>query len=250
MIAVLAILLYLEWQLETYVFDRPSRLINFLSCLPTAAVLLVIVIAAFLELRRLARAAGIELLTVTGITATAILVTSAYWHRMLFSLDTYTPIAGILTSFPMLMFFFLSAMFVEQMMRRRTEGALRNIGATLLAVVYLGICGMLILNLRYHYGVKALVLFLVAVKCTDIGAYFTGTAIGKHKMIPWLSPGKSWEGLAGGLIFASIVSFLVDFHLHVLTAQSCLFHPSHVMSQLAQIRCMCPKQIVQQVTDP
>jgi phosphatidate cytidylyltransferase len=47
------------------------------------------------------------------------------------------------------------------------------------------------------------------VKCTDIGAYFTGSAIGRHKLIPWLSPGKSWEGLFGGLAAAAGVSMLV-----------------------------------------
>ena len=52
-------------------------------------------------------------------------------------------------------------------------------------------------------------LFLAAVKCTDIGAYFVGSAVGRHKLIVWLSPGKSWEGLIGGLAFAAGVSILV-----------------------------------------
>ena len=54
-------------------------------------------------------------------------------------------------------------------------------------------------------GVPMLVLFLAAVKFTDIGAYFTGTLIGRHKLIPWLSPGKTWEGLFFGLLTAAAV---------------------------------------------
>ena len=48
-----------------------------------------------------------------------------------------------------------------------------------------------------------LVIWLVAVtKFTDMGAYATGSLIGKHKMIPHISPGKTWEGIAGGVVFA------------------------------------------------
>ena len=49
------------------------------------------------------------------------------------------------------------------------------------------------------------VLFLLAlVSAADIGAYFSGTHFGKHKLAPSVSPGKSWEGFWGGLA-ASVV---------------------------------------------
>jgi len=51
-----------------------------------------------------------------------------------------------------------------------------------------------------------LVIWLVAVtKFTDMGAYATGSVIGKHKMIPHISPGKTWEGIAGGVVFALLI---------------------------------------------
>jgi phosphatidate cytidylyltransferase len=50
-----------------------------------------------------------------------------------------------------------------------------------------------------------LLLWLLAVtKFTDMGAYITGSAIGRHKMIPHISPAKTWEGFAGALVFAQI----------------------------------------------
>jgi len=50
-----------------------------------------------------------------------------------------------------------------------------------------------------------LVIWLVAVtKFTDMGAYITGSLIGKHKMIPHISPKKTWQGFAGGLFFAQL----------------------------------------------
>ncbi len=59
-----------------------------------------------------------------------------------------------------------------------------------------------------------LILFLVAlVAAADIGAFFAGRAFGRHKLAPRVSPGKSWEGLAGGiagaLLFALLVWWLV-----------------------------------------
>ena len=48
-----------------------------------------------------------------------------------------------------------------------------------------------------------MLLWLVAVtKFTDMGAYLTGTLLGRHKMIPHISPAKTWEGFAGSLGFA------------------------------------------------
>lgn len=42
----------------------------------------------------------------------------------------------------------------------------------------------------------------------DTGAYCTGSLIGRHKMIPSVSPGKTWEGLAGGFVFSLIAGFV------------------------------------------
>jgi phosphatidate cytidylyltransferase len=48
-------------------------------------------------------------------------------------------------------------------------------------------------------------MILLCVKFTDIGAYFGGRALGRRKLIPWLSPGKTWEGLFFGLLTAAAV---------------------------------------------
>ena len=50
---------------------------------------------------------------------------------------------------------------------------------------------------------------LVVTKFTDMGAYITGTLIGKHKMIPHISPGKTWQGFGGAIFFAVLGGFIV-----------------------------------------
>lgn len=52
-----------------------------------------------------------------------------------------------------------------------------------------------------------LLLWLLAVtKFTDMGAYITGSLCGKHKMIPHISPGKTWEGFVGAIIFSQLAA--------------------------------------------
>lgn len=65
-----------------------------------------------------------------------------------------------------------------------------------------------------------IVIMIVAVVCADTGAYFAGRKFGKRKLAPHVSPGKSWEGLYGGLVcsavFAIAVVALVGFELNNL----------------------------------
>ncbi len=52
-----------------------------------------------------------------------------------------------------------------------------------------------------------LIVWLLAVtKFSDMGAYLTGSLVGRHKMIPHVSPGKTWEGFAGGLAFSQLAA--------------------------------------------
>ncbi|OAB57712.1 hypothetical protein AY599_11235 [Leptolyngbya valderiana BDU 20041] len=86
-----------------------------------------------------------------------------------------------------------------------SQGAMLSIGAVLFAFVYLGLTFGFLLRIRLEHSVWVLVWVLATVKSCDIFAYFTGKAIGKHKLILWLSPGKTWEGLVGGVFGSAIV---------------------------------------------
>ena len=110
---------------------------------------------------------------------------------------------AILATIVVLLFF---GTLVQHAWHRRTQGAIAATGVTMFALLYMGFLpGFFILIRRWHSAWLILGIIMVTKAC-DIGAYFTGKAIGKHKLIPWLSPGKTWEGLIGGVIASALVA--------------------------------------------
>lgn len=89
--------------------------------------------------------------------------------------------------------------------RKNVEGVVASSAATLLAFTYVGLLGGFLIMLRNEYSAWLLLAIVLTVKSYDIGAYTAGRLFGRHKLIPWLSPGKTWEGLVGGLLFSTLV---------------------------------------------
>lgn len=112
----------------------------------------------------------------------------------------------------------LGLAFLHQAVRHRTQKVVGNLGATLVIVLYLGGLAQFFTRLRMDVGGASgaiLLLFSVfVVKVTDIGAYFTGMLTGRHKMIEWLSPKKTWEGFAGGIVVATAFAIGVGYALY------------------------------------
>ena len=91
---------------------------------------------------------------------------------------------------------------------KSVEGVVAAAGGALLSFVYLGLLLGFLLVIRREYSPWVLLWILFVTKSCDIGAYFTGRTWGRHKLIPWLSPGKTWEGLAGGVVTSSLLGML------------------------------------------
>jgi phosphatidate cytidylyltransferase len=89
--------------------------------------------------------------------------------------------------------------------------ATASFGVTLLGVVWVGAGLGILLLIRDipDFGFWAVMAVLFTVFAADTGAFFVGRAIGRHKMAPAISPGKSWEGFAGGVVAAMAMAFLI-----------------------------------------
>jgi phosphatidate cytidylyltransferase len=79
-------------------------------------------------------------------------------------------------------------------------------GATILGVLYVVLLGGHLVALRTGFeqtlSTHLLSFFFLILMGADTGAYYVGRTIGKHKLAPGISPGKTWEGVAGGLAAA------------------------------------------------
>lgn len=67
-----------------------------------------------------------------------------------------------------------------------------------------------------NQGLMLVVWLVAVVKFCDTGALLVGTAIGRHKMCPTISPKKSWEGLVGGVVFSALVGALLVHYFRPL----------------------------------
>ena len=109
-----------------------------------------------------------------------------------------------------LIFFAVAGTFILQL-RRPIEGtqSVLIVTSTILGVLWL--TWMFYFTARLDFapnfdgsmpGAFVLLWCIAVTKFTDMGAYITGSLIGKHKMIPHISPAKTWEGFGGALFFA------------------------------------------------
>jgi len=109
--------------------------------------------------------------------------------------------------------------FVFQGMSRTRAPATVAVSSTVLGAAWLGFgLGSIVLvrDVGPHGNLLALTVVL-AVWAADTFAYFVGRLIGRHKLAPVLSPGKTWEGFAAGVAAAVFVTFVALYHQHVLS---------------------------------
>lgn len=130
-------------------------------------------------------------------------------HAFITQFERFRPIAASTLAFIVVFVPLLAAL--RRAAQRQTQEAIVRMAGTVLATLYLGGLAWFLVAIRVKLGSRftgstaALLMLLLVVKSTDIGAYFGGRAFGRHKLIPWLSPGKTWEGLFCGMLTAGLV---------------------------------------------
>ena len=173
--------------------------------LPPAYFAWVAVLAAAIgqhELYAMARVRGIAPLPVTGIALGAALIMSMA--------RAYHPVSG--GPFQLVMVSVLLVLTVRLFARRPVEGAFEDIAATLLGVFYVALLFGYQVSIHAGFGGKRWLLFLYfVIWASDIGAYYVGTAYGKHRLYEKISPKKSVEGLLGGAAASMVVALICKF---------------------------------------
>lgn len=162
-------------------------LLPFSVVLPAMIVLVALVHLEFSQMV----ARKYEIMTWTGV------ITGVSWLLSVFYTGvTQTTAAIVLFSAFLLTWF--RALF------GKAEKPLAALGTTLLGVFYIPFMLTWFIKIPQVHGMAMLLYIVAIIKISDMGGFAFGMAFGKHKMCPKISPGKSWEGMAGS-VFASIV---------------------------------------------
>ncbi len=149
-------------------------------------------LAAF-EFYRMVAASKVSPLTYFGLIWTLLFILSPH-----FDYATLTPL--LLTSAVILSLIWL-------LLRRQKEGAFIGWAWTIGGILYIGWLLSYFVVLRgLDDGRNWVFLALFTTFASDTAAFFVGRALGKHRLAPRISPGKTWEGAVGGIIGAIILS--------------------------------------------
>ena len=155
-------------------------------------------IPAQLELSKLAAAKNLKIFAPVTITGSILLATHKYILQII-DIQAETYVLYLLT-------LILLIIFIYQYLYYGTSGVLANCGINCFSILYLGLLSGFCIAIRIDFGLWPLLMFVFVIKSADIGAYSIGTLFGKHKFSPKISPGKSWEGMAGAIGAAVIVA--------------------------------------------
>jgi phosphatidate cytidylyltransferase len=148
--------------------------------------------------------------------AIAYLGASAFFVAFLFDAPSKAPDLLFITLALFLIFVFITQMFRFQ---KDFTKMLTGIGVTVLGVLYVFFLGGFLVSTRVgfeatlvpHLSTKLLAFFFLVAFGADAGAYFAGKNFGKRKLIPKVSPNKTWEGAIGGLVLSSAFAALATF---------------------------------------
>lgn len=136
-----------------------------------------------------------------GLFAVCIIIANQFYHTVEF--------------IPLLFIVVFLLLLIE--LFRNKGSVVKNLGATILGITYIGIFSSALIAIREFYpntgdfyfrGGYVIISMLTTIWVCDSAAFFGGTALGKHKLFPRISPNKSWEGSLFGFIFSILTMLL------------------------------------------
>lgn len=162
--------------------------------------LVVLTVAVILGIREIVRAFNLRSIAISfpSLSIAAVALLGAAWVGGIAGLAIATAI-----SFPILLI---------RLLLNGPEGFVGKATATTFTLLYLPfLAGFLILLSTPSTGFQRVMTFVVLVGCNDTFGYIVGVLFGKHPLVPKISPKKTWEGLAGSVLF-TIIGGCLAFH--------------------------------------
>jgi phosphatidate cytidylyltransferase len=164
----------------------------------TTVIVMLLVGLSQIELERLLSSTGVKVFRPVVMVASVLLAIAWYIKELFPQMDLGHYMAYVSSLAVM-------AVFLFQAKKHGVRNVVANCGGNLLAIFYAGMFASFFVGIRTEFGVWPLLMLVFTVKASDIGAYAAGRLFGSHKFAPVISPGKTWEGMAGGAILAMVV---------------------------------------------
>lgn len=110
-------------------------------------------------------------------------------------------------------------LFAVELFRRKNISFI-NIGTTIVGVIYVALPLSLLTFLAFDaynkYSYHLILSMFILVWLSDVGGYFAGINFGKNKLLERISPKKTWEGVAGGLVLCIIGSYILSQYVPIM----------------------------------
>ncbi len=104
---------------------------------------------------------------------------------------------------------FVLGLCIRQFVSRSNTAGILAISTTLFGLMYVPWLLNFIQKIKFFPNIQGsyyILYFILVTKFSDLGAYVTGSLIGRHKMIPRISPNKTWEGFGGAIVISTVAS--------------------------------------------
>lgn len=178
---------------------------------------LALTVGGLYEFFHMMKRKGIPIYHYTGIALGAAITLVTFFNQNHFSEDWnfYFILIGLLVT------------FIVQFIRANNENAVVGMATTLFGVLYIAWLLSFLIKIRFMLpgfdGAKLLGFIILVTKAGDIGALLVGMKIGKHPLLPTVSPNKTWEGSLGSVMFSVTAAIagqaLLPVYFHVTLLQ-------------------------------
>ena len=174
-------------------------------------IIVFVALMGLVEFYNLARKRGLACFKVSGVIGGVLLMIGTFLNvtGRLGSHGSPARVNDFETSFLIL---FVLGLCLRQLFSRDNTSGLTAIAVTLLGLMYVPWLLNFLQKINYFPGVEGkyfLLYFILLTKFSDMGAYVVGSLIGRHKMVPRISPGKTWEGFAGAILTSLVISIVL-----------------------------------------
>ena len=177
-------------------------------------IMLLLAACGMFEFYGLVRARGLVCFRKFGMAAGLLMVAGTFLHCT-GQLGIHESPARVNDFETIFLILFVLGLCLRQFMAKDNPHGITAMATTLLGLMYVPWLLNFIQKIEFFRfppgaspdaGTFYVLYFILVTKFSDVGAYCTGSLIGRHKMIPRISPGKTWEGFGGAVVISTVAS--------------------------------------------